>query len=66
MLLPRLFVISVVLKATRVMPATVMRRSVSDAERRAILSRNVSVAILFASIVMRKVTLAVSRKSSCN
>jgi len=31
MLLLRLFVISVVLKATRVMPATVMRRSVSDA-----------------------------------
>jgi len=51
----KLFVISVVLKATRVMLATVMRRSVSDAERRAILSLNASVAILFASIVMRRV-----------
>jgi len=37
MFLLKLFVISVVLKATRVMLATVMRKSVSDAERRAIL-----------------------------
>jgi len=37
MFLLKLFDISVVLKATRVMLATVMRKSVSDAGRRAIL-----------------------------
>jgi len=45
------------------MLATVMRRSVSDAVRRATLSLNASVATLFASIVMRKVTLALSVRS---
>ena len=63
MLLLRWFVINVVLRATRVMPATVMKRNASDVVRKATLLLNASVETLFAIIVMKKDILALSALS---
>ena len=60
MLLLKWSVKSVVLKATRVMPATVTKRSASDVVRKATLLLNASVEILFVTIVMKRVILALT------